>query len=100
MRKGAEMIGVRVAVHEVALQRQVKMAGGRWNPAYRVWELRRDQALQLGLKDRIEHAKVSISRRFPRSEMLQQSGMRLRSFYPENRMTCDGRVDRFILLRW
>jgi hypothetical protein len=36
-------------------------------------------------------------RRFPRSEILQQSGMRLRSFCPENRMTCDGKVDRFIL---
>jgi hypothetical protein len=62
MRNGAEMVGVRVAVHEVALQRQVKLAGGRWNPAHRVWELRRDQALQLGLKDRIEQVKVSISR--------------------------------------
>jgi hypothetical protein len=61
-RKGAEMVGVRVAVHEVALQRQVKLVGGRWNPSHRVWELRRDQALQLGLKDRIEHAKVSMSR--------------------------------------
>jgi hypothetical protein len=61
-RNGAEMVGVRVAVHEVALQRQVTLAGGRWNPSHRVWELRRDQALQLGLKDRIEHAKVSISR--------------------------------------
>jgi len=29
--------------------------------------------------------------------MLQQSGMRLHSFCPENRMTCDGKVDRFIL---
>jgi hypothetical protein len=60
-RKGAEMIGVRVAVHEVALQRQVKLAGGRWNPARRVWELQREQALQLGLQDRIEDVKVSIS---------------------------------------
>jgi hypothetical protein len=58
----AKMVEVRVAVHEVALQRQVKLAGGRWNPARRVWELRRDQALQLGLKDRIEPTKVSISR--------------------------------------
>src|SRR5438105_8518007 len=38
-------------------------------------------------------------RRFPRSEILQQSGMRLRSFCPENRMTCDCKVDRFILPR-
>jgi NAD+-dependent secondary alcohol dehydrogenase Adh1 len=42
---------------------------------------------------------IAIDRRFPRSEMLQQSGRRLRSFCPENRMTCDGRVDRFILPR-
>ena len=62
LRKGAEMVGVRVAVHEVALQRQVKLVGGRWNPAHRVWELRRDQAVQLGLQDRIERTKVSISR--------------------------------------
>ena len=61
-RNGAEMVGVRVAVHDVALQRQVKRVGGRWNPAHRVWELRREQALQLGLHERMEHAKVSISR--------------------------------------
>jgi hypothetical protein len=60
--RGAEMVGVRVAVHEVAVQRQVKRAGGRWNPARRVWELRREQAVQLGLQERIEPAKVSISR--------------------------------------
>ena len=61
-RNGAEMVGVRVAVHEVALQRQVKRVGGRWNPAHRVWELRRDQALQLGVHERMEPAKVSIRR--------------------------------------
>ena len=61
-RKEAETVGVRVNVQEVSLQRQVKLAGGRWNPTRRVWELRRDQALKLGLQDRIEHNKVSISR--------------------------------------
>ena len=39
------------------------------------------------------------ARRFPWSEMLQPSGMRLHSFCPENRMTCDGKVDRFIVPR-
>ena len=34
---------------------------------------------------------------FRGSEILQQSGMRLRSFYPENWLTCKGKVDRFIL---
>ena len=61
-RKGAWIVGVRVGVQEVPLQRQVKLAGGRWNPTRHVWELRRDQALKLGLRDRIEHVKVSISR--------------------------------------
>jgi hypothetical protein len=60
--RGAQMVGVRVAVHAVAVPRQVKLAGGRWNPARRVWELRRAQALQLGLQDWIEPAQVSIHR--------------------------------------
>jgi transposase len=42
-------------------------------------------------------AALNQDRRFPRSEILQQSGMRLRSFCPKNRRTCDGKVDRFIL---
>jgi hypothetical protein len=52
--KGAEVVGVRVDFQEVSLPRQVKRAGGRWNPTRGVWELRRDQALKLGLKERIE----------------------------------------------
>ncbi|MBI3330464.1 MAG: hypothetical protein HYZ81_27610 [Nitrospinae bacterium] len=60
--KGAVLAGVRVGVQEVPLQRQVKRAGGRWNPTRRVWEVRRDQALKLGWQDRMENAKVSIRR--------------------------------------
>jgi len=63
-RKCAGMVGVRVEFREVSLQQQVKLAGGRWNPARRVWELRRDQVLKLGLKDRIENAKASIRRNY------------------------------------
>jgi hypothetical protein len=40
---------------------------------------------------------VLYQRRFPRSEILQQSGMRRRGFSPENRMTCHCKVDRFIV---
>jgi len=61
-KKGDQLVGVRVGLHEVALQRQVKQAGGTWNPSVRLWELRRDLALKLGLKDRIESIEVSISR--------------------------------------
>jgi hypothetical protein len=62
VRKGAEVVGVRVAFQEVSLQRQVKPAGGRWNLARRLWEWQRDQALKLGLRERIERSKVAISR--------------------------------------
>jgi hypothetical protein len=63
-RKGAAIVGVRVQFQEVSLRRQVKLAGRRWNPARRAWELRRDHALKLGLKERIENAKISISRNY------------------------------------
>jgi hypothetical protein len=62
--KGAEVVGVRVDFQEVSSQRQVKRAGGRRNPTRRAWELRRDQALKLGLKERkerIERAKSALS---------------------------------------
>jgi TnpA family transposase len=40
---------------------------------------------------------VGDKRRFPRSKILQQSGRRRRSFYPDNGLTCDGKVDRFLV---
>ena len=53
------VVGVRVAFKEVELQRQVKQAGGKWNPARRLWEMRYDKALALDLKDRIDAPKIS-----------------------------------------
>ena len=38
-----------------------------WNPTRRVWELRRDQALKLGLKERIENGKDAIVSKRQRS---------------------------------
>ncbi len=56
------MVGVRVAFQEAEMQRNVKQAGGKWNPQRRLWEMRYDQAVAIGLEDRIEESKVSISR--------------------------------------
>jgi tRNA(fMet)-specific endonuclease VapC len=53
---------------------------------------------RLGKMD-LSIAAITLERRFPRSEILQQSGMRLRRFCPDNQMTCDCKVDRFILPR-
>jgi hypothetical protein len=62
---GATLVGVRVGANEVALQRQVKHAGGRWNPAARVWEMPYKRAIALGLKDRLEKRRVANSRHSP-----------------------------------
>jgi hypothetical protein len=59
---GTTLVGVRVGAKEVELQRQVKQAGGRWNPADRVWEMPYGRAMALGLKDRNEKLGVSNSR--------------------------------------
>jgi len=56
------LVNVRVAFKEADSQRQVRAAGGKWNPARRVWEMRYGQAIALGLKDRIEPSKVSDNR--------------------------------------
>lgn len=55
------LVAVQIGWKEFDLQRQVKQAGGRWNPARRLWEMRRDQALKLGLKDRIMPLEGTIS---------------------------------------
>ncbi len=47
------ILAVRVEYTEEALRQQVKAAGGRWNPQAKVWELRYDQILKLGLGERI-----------------------------------------------
>ena len=47
------LMPIRVAVSELEVRQQVKAAGGRWNPQLRVWELRHDQVVALGLESRI-----------------------------------------------
>ena len=59
---GETQVGIHGVFKEIELQRQVKQAGGKWNPGRRVWEMRYDRAVALGLKDRIEQRKVSDTR--------------------------------------
>jgi hypothetical protein len=51
--KPTTIINVRIEYGEVELGRKVKSAGGRWNAAKRVWEIRYDKAIALGLEKRI-----------------------------------------------
>jgi len=43
----------RVAFADAAVRDRVKQAGGTWNPERRVWQLRYDHVVALGLKSRI-----------------------------------------------
>ena len=54
------LVGVRVGVNEVALQRRIKQTGGKWNPVASVWEMPYSQAMALGLEGRIEKRRMSI----------------------------------------
>jgi hypothetical protein len=46
-------VWVRVGRNETALRQQVKAAGGIWRYPQMVWELPRELAIQLGLRDRV-----------------------------------------------
>ncbi|GAK59590.1 hypothetical protein U27_06575 [Candidatus Vecturithrix granuli] len=48
-----QRVHLRVEVTERDVQKQVKQAGGTWNQQRKVWELRYDAVLALGLTDRI-----------------------------------------------
>ena len=57
------LVAVQIGWKEFDLQRQVKQAGDKWNPARRLWEMRYDQAVRLGLEERTETPEMSNSRR-------------------------------------
>jgi len=46
-------VSLRIGWQESALRQRVKAAGGRWDPAARVWVVRRDRAERLGLLSRV-----------------------------------------------
>ncbi len=52
-RAADDVVQIRVAPPEVEVRRQVKGAGGRWDPQQCVWELRYDRVVALGLEGRI-----------------------------------------------
>ena len=57
-----QIIALRVAFAEVAVRERVKQAGGMWNPDRKVWEIRYDHAVALGLDTRIVDEPASTSR--------------------------------------
>lgn len=47
------MVGLRVGFNEMDLRQKVKAVGAKWGPGRRLWMLRRDRAIGLGLQERI-----------------------------------------------
>lgn len=68
--KPDKIVGVRVELNEAELQRKVKLAGGKWFPQHKVWRLRYEQTVALGLEARIEHRKVSSTTNLGKSKSL------------------------------
>ena len=56
-----QIVGLRVAFADVAVRDRVKQAGGTWNPERRVWQLRYDRVVALGLTTRIVDDPASYS---------------------------------------
>ena len=56
-----QIVGLRVAFADVAVRDRVKQAGGTWNPDRRVWQLRYDRVVALGLNGRIVDESASNS---------------------------------------
>jgi hypothetical protein len=48
-----QIVGLRVAFADMAVRDRVKQAGATWNPERRVWRLRYDRVVALGLNSRI-----------------------------------------------
>ena len=46
-------VGLQIHIREVELRNTVKMAGGKWNPVHKVWELKLPTVFELDLEDRI-----------------------------------------------
>ena len=56
-----QIVGLRVAFADMAVRERVKQAGGTWNPERRVWLLRYDRVVGLGLNSRIVDEPASNS---------------------------------------
>ena len=54
-----QIVGLRVAFSDAAVRGRVKQAGGTWNSERRVWQLRYDRVVALGLNSRIVDERAS-----------------------------------------
>lgn len=51
--KKPDIVHIAISFSEKDLRQQVKQRGGRWNPQRGLWEVRYEQVVALGLRERI-----------------------------------------------
>jgi hypothetical protein len=56
-----EIVAIRIELQEMHWRNRVKMAGGKWNPDRKLWELPYGQVRKLGLTERIQGSEVSAN---------------------------------------
>jgi hypothetical protein len=67
-----QRVPVHIALQETVLRAKVKTAGGRWDPAQRVWLLPMEQVLQLGLTSRVEDRPSATGAASTRDKLVQR----------------------------
>jgi hypothetical protein len=78
-----QVVALRIAYAEADARERVKRAGGRWNPDWRVWELRYDQSVTAGLADRIVDDRASTGRMPGARDAVSCSRCRARHLPPD-----------------
>jgi hypothetical protein len=102
-----QIVGLRVAFTDVAGRDRVKQAGGTWNPERRVWQLRYDRVVALGLKSPIVDEPASntgcppsrgehLHSRCPDSIQIEMLASTIGCRHP----TADATVCRRIVVSW
>ena len=72
-----EIVAIRIELNEINWRNRVKMAGGKWNPNRKLWEIPYGQVRKLGLTERIQPPNLSDNGKLaelPRQQNVSDNG--------------------------
>jgi len=72
-----EIVAIRIELNEIHWRNRVKMAGGKWNPNRKLWEIPYGQVRKLGLTERIQPSNLSDNGKLaepPRQQNVSDNG--------------------------
>ena len=67
-----EIVAILIEFNEINWRNRVKMAGGKWNPNLKLWEIPYGQVRKLGLTERIQQSNVSDNGKLPEPPQQQK----------------------------